>query len=318
MNYIDTVREMIYSLNTDVERYTHGDKSDYIYCEEITKDYGSQDKNYTNRTRLCYGLIYDICKISNIEDIIRELFAEEVQSRKKDSFQGVGINLILLTVMLRKYESADSQLFEDAKNANFDCYCGYEYETQIYKFTPIEEISLIDAIYLASDMGMTDYLCRFVDEFKENISCIEDWKKLKYFATLTERMCDRKPAVTNIFDYALQNYERESFDFFFAVDNYIELLTDIHESEKASEIFLYYADIFREHKRSGYENGMRLIRDYPPCKENVWEVILPLIKADFKNIAPMNCIPLAECADIMGNKSLGRKLRKLHDRKMKY
>lgn len=93
--------------------------------------------------------------------------------------------------MLRKYEPADSQLFEDAINANFDCFCGYECETALYKFKSVDELSLTDAIDLASDMHLTDYVCHFVDEFKKDISDIDGWKELKSFSNYTERMCDR-------------------------------------------------------------------------------------------------------------------------------
>ncbi len=319
MNYTDTAKKMIASLKSDVDRYLCGEKSDYLYCEEILETYGSHDKNYINRTRLCYGLIYEVSEIRDkeMESIVRELFAEEVKSRQKESFQGIGINLVLLTVMLRKYETADSELFQEAKNANFDCYCGYNYEMELYEFTPIEELSLTDVIYLSSDMQLTEYTCKFVDIFKENITCIEEWKQLKWFSKCTERMCDRELAVKNIFGYAIQNYSRDSFDFFYAVDDYIILLTDLQEYNKAVEIFMNYADIFNEHNRAGYEKGMKLIAEYPPCRESVWEVILPFIRTDMKNIAPVNCIPLADCANIMGDKCLSRKLRKIYDVKMK-
>lgn len=313
---VNGINEMLNLLKSDVDRFLNGEKSDYMYCEEILETYGSHDKNYINRTRLCYGLIYEVSEIQDKENIVRELFAEEVKSRRNESFQGVGINLVLLTVMLRKYEPADSQLFENAKNANFDCFCGYEYETALYKFKLVKEISLEDAINLASDMHLTDYVCRFVDEFKENIFCIDDWKQLKSFSNYTERMCDRELAVTNIFNYAVQNYSRKNFDFYVAVDDYIELLADKQEYKKSSEIFLEFSDMFAEHK--SYELGARLIAEYPESREAVWKVILPLIKAVMQNIAPVKCIPLAECADIMGDKRLSRKLRKMYDVKMEY
>lgn len=88
--------------------------------------------------------------------------------------------------------------------------------------------------------------------------------------------------------------------------------------EKASEVFLHYADIFKQYNRAGYKKGMQLMTDYPPCRDSVWKIILTFIKSDMKNIAPVNCIPLAECADIMGDKRLSRKLRKVYDVKMKH
>lgn len=317
MDYINIAREMIDSLKTDMEKYTGGGKSDYLYCEEILETCGSHDRNYTNRTRLCYALIYGVAEVADKESVVHELFAEEVKSRQRESFQGIGTNLVLLTAMLRNYEPADSELFQEAKNANFDCYCGYDYETELYELVPVEELSLTDVIEMSADMKLNEYTCKFVDIFKENISCIDDWVQLKYFARYTERMCDRQPAITNIFNYAVQNTSSVNFNFFYAVKDYIELLTDLREYGRAFEVFADYAGMFNQHRRAGYEKGMRLVAEYPPCRERVWKVILPLIMADIRNIAPVNCIPLAECADIMGNRILAERLRDIYDKKMK-
>lgn len=271
MNYIDIAGEMISSLKTDIERYTGGEKSDYLYCEEFLETCGSHDRNYTNRKRLCYALIYGVAEVADKESIIRELFAEEVKSRQRESFQGVGTNLVLLTAMLRNYEPADSELFQEAENANYDCYCGYNYEMELFELVPVEELSLTDVIEMSADMQLNEYTCKFVDIFKENINCIDEWVQLKYFARYTGRMCDRQPAVTNIFNYyAVQNNSIEGFKFLSVVDDYIGLLMDLQEYGRAYEVFADYAGVFNLHRRTGYEKGMRLIAEYPPCRECAW------------------------------------------------
>lgn len=76
---------------------------------------------------MCYGLMYGGYSTESIEDAVRELFETEITARENESFQGIGANIEILTVLLRKYDNPnDESLFERAKNANFDCYCGYD------------------------------------------------------------------------------------------------------------------------------------------------------------------------------------------------
>ena len=129
MGYIEIFREMISGFRTDVEKYIDGEKSDYLYNPKRTEENGITDSNYLNRQRLLYGLLYNVCRLEEPkrEAIIRELFETEITSRQEDSFQGIGENLEMLTYLMRKYRrEEDKKLFETAKNANFDCYCGYD------------------------------------------------------------------------------------------------------------------------------------------------------------------------------------------------
>lgn len=57
MDYKELLYNMMNECREDAERYLSGDKEDYLYCKETDEVYGDTDKNYSNRTRLCYELM---------------------------------------------------------------------------------------------------------------------------------------------------------------------------------------------------------------------------------------------------------------------
>ena len=94
------------------------------YKEFHNGEWGMDDENYTNRLRLAYYLLY--CHIEDEETVVF-LFEEELKDRERNSFQGIGSMLQILTHLIRKYngDGKYAGLLERAKSANFDCACGY-------------------------------------------------------------------------------------------------------------------------------------------------------------------------------------------------
>lgn len=315
MQYSAIAKEMMQFLRSDLENYLQGRKENYFYQEEISEEYGKDDKNYTNRTRLCYALFYAEQEIPSKESIIRELFREEVISRENDGFQGIGVNLELLSVMLRSYEPLDSALFQRAKDANFDCMCGYD--PAIYRYKSLENLDLADYIHMAGDMNLKEYACRFVDEFKNQDLTLAQLEQLRLFAKYdTHRDCDRELAVTRIYEYMEHDPDanRTAYDFYCSVKEYLNLLIQKQDYAQAVKIFLEHTDSFRDYAGSCYTLGAELLLHDSSCKESVWNIIHPLILEELKEeyIAPVDCIPLAECAEMMGELELSRELRKIY------
>ena len=125
------------------------------YKEFHNGEWGTDDENYTNRLRLAYYLLY-----GHIEDeeAVAFLFQEELKDRERNSFQGIGSTLQILTHLIRKYneDGKYAALLERAKNANFDCACGYDPDRQMED--DFGTNSLLDCIYLCGEMEYRDVM----------------------------------------------------------------------------------------------------------------------------------------------------------------
>ncbi len=137
------------------------------YKEFQNGEWGTDDQNYTNRLRLAYYLLY--CHIED-EEAVAFLFGEELKDRERNSFQGIGSTLQILTHLIRTYnkDGKYAGLLERAKNANFDCACGYDPDGQMEE--DLGSNSILDCIYLCREMEYKDVMGVLVDEWKRNIT----------------------------------------------------------------------------------------------------------------------------------------------------
>lgn len=88
----------------------------------------SEPDHDMKRYALAIALQYDQNCQDNYE-LIKFLMENEVKSRENDPFQGIGDALILLSFLLSKFKDPENVwIYERAKCANFDTYCGYETE----------------------------------------------------------------------------------------------------------------------------------------------------------------------------------------------
>ena len=144
--YLDILEELLENQAQLYKNAYKGDFSQVCYLEAKDKEHGTYDKNYTNRLRLSYFLLY---KHINNEDIVKRLFEEELKDRETNSFQGIGSALEILTFLLMKYnrEGTYDSLFERAKTANFDCACGYTPNVEIS--SELEDCDIYDGISIA-------------------------------------------------------------------------------------------------------------------------------------------------------------------------
>ncbi len=307
--------DLIYSYSKHIKKYISGNKTDYIFCPAEDEENGISDKNYPNRTRLCYALFYETYEAENKEDIVRELFIEEVSARENDSFQGIGINLEILTSLLLSYNrETDKPLFERAKNANFDCSCGYE--PRILTPQPLSEFSLDDCIYLLCDLGEEEMMFRFADEFKSNISDLTD---LKIFGSIaqyyTHRLCDREFAAKEIYSAFKKSPEEFKGKGFSAVTDYIKILIEKGEANEALVVFNENENIISEFERSYYELGARIIACGAENPKIIWEKILPFLSEAMKNrmAAYIYREDFLAAAELAGDTRFLKKLQKYFD-----
>lgn len=91
------------------------------------KDDDGEDANYLKRYALAIELQY--CYTPDDKELIKFLLEQEVLNRRNAPFQGLSISLTLLSYLLATYREPEHVwLFEQAKYANFDTYCGYDSE----------------------------------------------------------------------------------------------------------------------------------------------------------------------------------------------
>ena len=193
------------------------------YKEFQNGEWGTDDENYTNRLRLAYYLLY--CHIED-EEAVAFLFGEELKDREQNSFQGIGSTLEILTHLLRKYnvDGKYASLLERAKNANFDCACGYDPDGQMED--DFGENSLLDCIYLCWEMEYRDVMGSLVDE----------WKK-----TITEWSDSNRKVLIDFNTFLKRDAENEKL--------YQEQLEEILSAEKSStrDIISGYKDMIRHY-----------------------------------------------------------------------
>ncbi len=141
-----------------------GEDGTVCFKEFQNGEWGTDDANYVNRLRLAYYLLY--CHIED-EAVVVYLFEEELKDRERNSFQGIGSTLRILTQLIRKYngDGKYNGLLERAKNANFDCACGYDPDAEVED--DLESSSLLDCICLCREMEYREVMGILVDEWKK-------------------------------------------------------------------------------------------------------------------------------------------------------
>ena len=140
----------------------------YAYQRKEIKGRGVYDANSSSRRHFVVLLLFSGLpeQTPGLQEVVRQLFREELIDRQTDSFQGIGLNLEMLTYMLSRYQKEEDQaLFEAAKVANFDCICGYSW--QAITVPPIETdlttYTWQDILLLAELLALPDISNQVVD-----------------------------------------------------------------------------------------------------------------------------------------------------------
>ena len=160
------VKDKLFEQSEVYRALKSGESASVQYSGYKDEKWGTRDSNYLNRMRLAYYLLY--AQIDD-EDTIVYLFQEELKDRKSNSFQGIGNTLNVLTSILKRYNNDDKYngMLEEAKNANFDCVCGYDKNYQMDD--ELDSLELIDCIFLTQDLEYKDVMEVLVREWKESI-----------------------------------------------------------------------------------------------------------------------------------------------------
>lgn len=171
--YIDILKNVVKKKKYLFEEVKQGHFSQVCYQETRNQENGTYDAHYTNRLRLAYYLLLEH---QDCEMIVKKLFEEELKDRQNNSFQGIGTCLEILTFLLMKFNHGQyDELFEQAKQANFDCYCGYDQ----YKSLPSDykQYHLDDCIDICVDIQYMNEARELLELWKQDI---HDWDKVAY------------------------------------------------------------------------------------------------------------------------------------------
>lgn len=226
----ELVKEKLFEQSKVYQALKSGEYSRVQYVEHYDKVWGRCDRNYLNRMRLAYYLLY-----AHIDDenTVVYLFQEELKDRTSNSFQGIGYTLNVLTSILNEYNIAGKYdgILDEAKNANFDCACGFD---KSYKMdNDISTLDLMDCIYLSQDLEYKDVMEVLVNRWKSSIAQWTDAnrKTLIGFNSFLGKELENKEIYETLLENALAT--GKTFDIVSAYNKMIQYYIDSKQFEIA-------------------------------------------------------------------------------------
>lgn len=219
--YLDLLRAEILKQREVYLALKAGRQDSVCYKSYRDPEFGTQDANYENRLRLAYYLLYE--KVED-EEVIFWLFQEELADRESNSFQGIGAALEILTFLLARYNAGHSYdtWFQRAKNANFDCACGYDPALEVND--TFSDNDLLDCIYLCRDMGYRDVMEPLVAQWRASVT---DWDDAG------------RESLIRFYSFLGKEEENEVL--------YLELLSSAKQSGKARDTLRAYGRLIRHY-----------------------------------------------------------------------
>lgn len=287
--YLDMIKELIEMQKSLFEKVENGDYSEVCYLEKKDKEWGICDKNYFNRLRLAYYMLF---KNMDKEQIVERLFEEELKDRETNDFQGIGSSLQVLSFLLLKYNDKNKyqELFYRARNANFDCACGYD-EEDLEVQTKLDEFDLYDCIDVAIEMNSIEYAKKLVELWKKGI---KDWneqtcRELVCFNKKIKNEVENEEALKKLLACALK--KGEAVDRISAWKNLIAYYIQFYKYEQAYQEFTlmigtaYFPEIYGINLfHYILEICMELICNFPKKADDLWSWAKPFLMERSENL----------------------------------
>lgn len=251
--YYNVFEELLTSLeNNDKEKFKINIAS-FVYKEDNEAEY-TKDKNYNERLKLVLSILYhknrnELMTKKSFEELLVLLLEEELKDRESNSYQGIGTSLEIISFLfiklynddIKKLLSKYKDLFDKAKNANFDCHCGYGVDDYDYYNERLDELSIDAVISYSIDIDELTLLSKFVDMWK---STIKEWgrqnlDKLKYYESFTDNKESLLETNKKLFEMAVQE-NASNWDIVFALDGYLKSLIDNNKYDYAWQLISKY------------------------------------------------------------------------------
>ena len=260
--YYNIFEELLNCLENDDKEKFQEKVNIFVYKKDNESEY-TKDKNYIERLKLVLSILYhknrnELMNKKSFEDLLVFLFEEEIKDRQTNSYQGIGTSLEIMSFLFVKLYNDDinkllfkyKDLFDKAKNANFDCNCGYGVDDYDYYNEKLDELNLDSIISYFIDIDESKLLSKLVDIWK---STVKEWDKnnldkLKYYESLIEDKESLLETTKKLFEMAVQENE-SNWDIVSALNNYLKSLIDDNKYDYAWQLI------------SKYMNNIKNIRD---------------------------------------------------------
>lgn len=295
-----------------------GNLKPYQYKATRDEERGRHDANYINRLRLAVALQYSPnYETQGLEELVRHLLIEEIKDRKDSTYASIGLCLEVLAALLKEYgREEDLALFDEARNANFNCYCSFEAGYPLLK-RDLAQMDVDDYIYLAlalEEKETAAHLIKlWIDEQKQNW----DWQTVN-------RLCRYEAMRGNFIGelYAQKKryelvQERDAWDRCLAISEYLTVLLKYNNVSQAKDLLLKTIPIL-ENEFIEWDTislgqdfmllAVKLVQQQQEA-ETIWAWIKPYIESNLGYMTDELYEEAAKAADAMRDRDLELKLK---------
>lgn len=207
----------------------------------------------------------------------------------------------------------DKAIFQRVKDANFDCFCGYDLGYDYADMHPesLDSYSLEELIHLAYDIDLHDILCELVDEYKAQGLEGDRIYQMNTFAGYTGRAEDRRIAVEGAYRQAFRPENtgvKANMQQLSAAKHMIELLCEDGKAEEAFGLLKEHTQTLKHgNHRAFYESAYLIMQTDKDLIIPVWAYVSMLIG----EVYPVCIGDVKKCAELAGDTKIVRQMEDL-------
>ncbi|WP_304353235.1 hypothetical protein [Brachyspira innocens] len=340
--YYNVFEELLnYLENNDKEQFEINIAT-FVYKEDNEVEY-TKDKNYIERLKLVLSILYhknrnDLMNKKSFEDLLVFLFEEEIKDRQTNSYQSIGTSLEIISFLFVKLYNGDinkllskyKDLFDKAKNANFDCNCGYGIDDYNYYNERLDELSIDAVISYSIDIYELELFSKLLDIWK---GTVKEWDKknldkLKYYVSFIEDKESLLETNKKLFEMTLQENE-SNWEIVSALNSYLKSLIDNNKYDYAWQLISKYMNNIKNIQNDNFYDinlGRYIIERAADIMLNIKDnetekEIWAFISEPFTNKHSSFYLKLYEkvllCCDIVKDEKLQNKISKEYQKELK-
>ena len=340
--YYKTLEELLNCLENDDKAKFQEKVNIFVYKKDNEAEY-TKDKNYIERLKLVLSILYhknrnELMNKKSFEDLLVFLFEEEIKDRQTNSYQGIGTSLEIMSFLFVKLYNDDinkllfkyKDLFDKAKNANFDCNCGYGVDDYDYYNEKLDELNLDSIISYFIDIDESKLLSKLVDIWK---STVKEWDKnnldkLKYYESLIEDKESLLETTKKLFEMAVQENE-SNWDIVSALNNYLKSLIDDNKYDYAWQLISKYMNNIKNIRDDKFYNinlGRHIIEraadimlniNNEKLEKEIWAFISEPFTAEHHSFYLKLYEKVLLCCDIVRDEKLKNKISQEYQKELK-